>query len=247
MSRDQPQHPFPRGVGRRIVVAAEEPETLRPVAVDQTADRIVRVVRPNAPWYATFHASPALPVAAVRGRRRKSPPAPLPAGRLSVRRARVMVARMAGRDVLGRTWFDQACADLAAAEDSAATGHHEWACFQAQQAGGEGAEGGSPRPRADEHPHQQRAPSRPRLRRGRRRVQGPGRRCALARSALHSDALPERARCRADAVGLLRSEGFGTMSAVCSLDPRSRRDVLRELRFAAGRYASSASVAVSRR
>ena len=46
-----------------------------------------------------------------------------------------MVARMAGRDVLGRTWFDQACADLAAAEDSAATGHHEWACFQAQQAG----------------------------------------------------------------------------------------------------------------
>ena len=42
---------------------------------------------------------------------------------------------MAGRDVLARTWFDQACADLAAAEDSAATGHHEWACFQAQQAG----------------------------------------------------------------------------------------------------------------
>ena len=42
---------------------------------------------------------------------------------------------MAGRDVLARTWFEQACADLAAAEDSAATGHHEWACFQAQQAG----------------------------------------------------------------------------------------------------------------
>ena len=42
---------------------------------------------------------------------------------------------MSGRDVLARTWFDQARADLAAAEDSAATGHHEWACFQAQQAG----------------------------------------------------------------------------------------------------------------
>ena len=42
---------------------------------------------------------------------------------------------MAGRDVLARTWFDQARADLAAAEDSAATGHNEWACFQAQQAG----------------------------------------------------------------------------------------------------------------
>ena len=42
---------------------------------------------------------------------------------------------MAGRDVLARVWFDQACADLAAAEDSAATGHNEWACFQAQQAG----------------------------------------------------------------------------------------------------------------
>ena len=42
---------------------------------------------------------------------------------------------MAGRDVLARTWFEQARADLAAAEDSAATGHHEWACFQAQQAG----------------------------------------------------------------------------------------------------------------
>ena len=36
---------------------------------------------------------------------------------------------------MGRTWLAQARADLAAAEDSAATGHHEWACFQAQQAG----------------------------------------------------------------------------------------------------------------
>ena len=45
---------------------------------------------------------------------------------------------MPGRDVLARTWFEQARADLAAAEDSTATGHHEWACFQAQQAGGEG-------------------------------------------------------------------------------------------------------------
>jgi len=42
---------------------------------------------------------------------------------------------VAGRDVLARTWFDQARADLAAAEDSAVTGHYEWACFQAQQAG----------------------------------------------------------------------------------------------------------------
>ena len=42
---------------------------------------------------------------------------------------------MAGRDVLARVWFDQARADLAAAEDSAATRHNEWACFQAQQAG----------------------------------------------------------------------------------------------------------------
>ena len=42
---------------------------------------------------------------------------------------------MAGRDVLAQTWYDQAWADLAAAEDSTATGHHEWACFQAQQAG----------------------------------------------------------------------------------------------------------------
>ena len=37
--------------------------------------------------------------------------------------------------MLARTWFDQARADLAAAEDSAVTGHYEWACFQAQQAG----------------------------------------------------------------------------------------------------------------
>ena len=42
---------------------------------------------------------------------------------------------MPGRDAPARTWFDQARADLAAAEDSAATRHHEWACFQAQQAG----------------------------------------------------------------------------------------------------------------
>ena len=42
---------------------------------------------------------------------------------------------MAGRDLVGRTWLAQARADLAAAEVSAATGHHEWACFQAQQAG----------------------------------------------------------------------------------------------------------------
>ena len=42
---------------------------------------------------------------------------------------------MPGRDVLAATWYDQARADLAAAEDSTATGHHEWACFQAQQAG----------------------------------------------------------------------------------------------------------------
>ena len=42
---------------------------------------------------------------------------------------------MAGRDVVARTWYDQARADLAAAVDSAAAGHHEWACFQAQQAG----------------------------------------------------------------------------------------------------------------
>lgn len=42
---------------------------------------------------------------------------------------------MAGRDVLARTWYNQARADLAAAEDSSAAGHYEWSCFQAQQAG----------------------------------------------------------------------------------------------------------------
>ncbi len=42
---------------------------------------------------------------------------------------------MAGRDLLARTWCDQARADIAAAVDSTAAGHHEWACFQAQQAG----------------------------------------------------------------------------------------------------------------
>lgn len=30
-------------------------------------------------------------------------------------------------------WFEQAKDDLAAARDSNKTGHHEWACFQAQQ------------------------------------------------------------------------------------------------------------------
>ena len=45
------------------------------------------------------------------------------------------IAGMAGRDVLAQTWYDQARADLAAAEDSGAAGHYEWACFQAQQAG----------------------------------------------------------------------------------------------------------------
>jgi HEPN domain-containing protein len=34
-----------------------------------------------------------------------------------------------------RTWFEQAEADLRAAEISASGGAHEWACFQAQQAG----------------------------------------------------------------------------------------------------------------
>jgi HEPN domain-containing protein len=41
---------------------------------------------------------------------------------------------VAGRSVLARTWFEQAEADLRAAEDSAAAGHHEWSCFQTQQA-----------------------------------------------------------------------------------------------------------------
>lgn len=34
-----------------------------------------------------------------------------------------------------RAWLEQAEADLRAAEDSAAAGHPEWSCFQAQQAG----------------------------------------------------------------------------------------------------------------
>lgn len=42
---------------------------------------------------------------------------------------------MAGRSVIARTWIEQAEADLGAAVDSARTGHYEWACFQAQQAG----------------------------------------------------------------------------------------------------------------
>ena len=32
-------------------------------------------------------------------------------------------------------WFEQARDDLSAARDSKNAGHHEWACFQAQQAG----------------------------------------------------------------------------------------------------------------
>lgn len=46
-----------------------------------------------------------------------------------------MLRGMAGRSTLARTWLDQAEADLRAAEDSAKSGHHEWSCFQAQQAG----------------------------------------------------------------------------------------------------------------
>lgn len=42
---------------------------------------------------------------------------------------------MAGRGTLARTWFEQAEADLRAAEDSATGGHYEWSCFQCQQAG----------------------------------------------------------------------------------------------------------------
>jgi HEPN domain-containing protein len=42
---------------------------------------------------------------------------------------------MAGRTTVSRTWLQQAEADLRAAEDSARAGHHEWSCFQAQQAG----------------------------------------------------------------------------------------------------------------
>lgn len=41
---------------------------------------------------------------------------------------------MAGRKTLARIWLEQAEADLAAARDSAAAGHNEWSCFQAQQA-----------------------------------------------------------------------------------------------------------------
>ncbi|MFQ5667486.1 MAG: HEPN domain-containing protein [Candidatus Binatia bacterium] len=42
---------------------------------------------------------------------------------------------MAGRGTLARTWFEQAEADLRAAEDSAIAEHYEWSCFQCQQAG----------------------------------------------------------------------------------------------------------------
>jgi HEPN domain-containing protein len=42
---------------------------------------------------------------------------------------------MAGRATIARTWLEQAEADLRAAEDSDSAGHHEWSCFQAQQAG----------------------------------------------------------------------------------------------------------------
>jgi HEPN domain-containing protein len=42
---------------------------------------------------------------------------------------------MAGRAMLAQTWWQQAEADLRAAEDSATAGHNEWSCFQAQQAG----------------------------------------------------------------------------------------------------------------
>ena len=42
---------------------------------------------------------------------------------------------MAGIPAYARAWFEQAEADLRAAELSAAGGAHEWACFQSQQAG----------------------------------------------------------------------------------------------------------------
>jgi HEPN domain-containing protein len=42
---------------------------------------------------------------------------------------------MAGRRTIARTRWEQAEADLAAARDSAAASHHEWCCFQSQQAG----------------------------------------------------------------------------------------------------------------
>lgn len=44
-----------------------------------------------------------------------------------------MLPDVAGASIVARTWLEQAEADLRAAEDSAATGHHEWSCFQAQQ------------------------------------------------------------------------------------------------------------------
>jgi HEPN domain-containing protein len=46
-----------------------------------------------------------------------------------------MLDWMAGRTTVARTWLEQAEADLRAAADSAKAGHHEWSCFQAQQAG----------------------------------------------------------------------------------------------------------------
>jgi HEPN domain-containing protein len=46
-----------------------------------------------------------------------------------------MLPTMAGRTTVARTWLEQAKADLRAAEDSAKAAHHEWSCFQAQQAG----------------------------------------------------------------------------------------------------------------
>ena len=42
---------------------------------------------------------------------------------------------MAGIPAFAGAWFEQAQADLRAAELSAAGGAYEWACFQAQQAG----------------------------------------------------------------------------------------------------------------
>jgi HEPN domain-containing protein len=45
------------------------------------------------------------------------------------------VITMAGRMTLATTWLEQGEADLAAARDSKAAGHHEWSCFQSQQAG----------------------------------------------------------------------------------------------------------------
>src|SRR5713226_310359 len=45
---------------------------------------------------------------------------------------RIGVAGMPGH---ARVWFEQAEADLRAAELSASGGANEWACFQAQQAG----------------------------------------------------------------------------------------------------------------